>query len=54
MKKFLDGTGRRYGERFNHNKAVVFEGSVSLGVQFDPRSYVKTNLSNINITLYNC
>ena len=29
---------------------VVFSG----GSQFDPPSYLKKNLSNINITLYNC
>ena len=48
---------------FNPNKAGLFEGrffweggvrGVGVG-QFDPRpSYFQKNLSNINITLYNC
>ena len=39
----------------NPNKAGLFEGSFSLeGGQFDPPSYFKKNLSNINITLCNC
>ena len=39
---------------FNPNKARLFEGSFSGGNQFDPLSYFKKYLSNINITLYNC
>ena len=42
----------------NPNKAGIFEGNFSLGgaggSQFDPPSYFKKNLSNFNITLYNC
>ena len=42
----------------NHNKAELFEGSFFCGGwgvgQFDPPSYFKQNLSNINMTLYNC
>ena len=42
----------------NPNRAGLFEGSFSWGegggVQFDPPSYFKKNLSNINITLYHC
>ena len=37
---------------FNPNKAGLFEGSFSLGE--GRGSYFKKNLSNINITLYNC
>ena len=44
-------------DAFNSNKAGLFEGSISCGEgrggQFDPPSYLKKNLSNINITLYN-
>ena len=41
---------------FNPNKAGLFEGSFfwAGGSQFDPPSHFKKNLSNINITLYNC
>ena len=42
---------------FNPNKAWLFEGSFLWGEgQFGtpPPSYFKKNLSNINITLYNC
>ena len=42
----------------NPNKAGLFEGSFSCGGgkggQFDPPSYFKKNLSNLNETLYNC
>ena len=38
----------------NPNKAGLFEGSFFWGGQFDPPSYFQKNLSNINITLYNC
>ena len=39
----------------NPNRAGLFEGSFSSwGDQFDPPSYFKKNLSNINITLYHC
>ena len=40
---------------FNPNKAGLFEGSFFWGEsQFEHPSYFKKNLSNINITLYNC
>ena len=42
---------------FNPNKAGIFEGSFSFGgggVNLTPSSYLKMNLSNIKITLYNC
>ena len=39
---------------FNPNKAGPFEGSFFWGGQIDPPSYFKKNLSNINISLYNC
>ena len=41
---------------FNPNKSGLFEGSFFLGggCQFDTPSYFKRNLSNINISLYNC
>ena len=43
---------------FNPNKAGLFEGSSFSwgegGCQFNPPSYFKKNLSNINITLYDC
>ena len=42
-------------EYVNPNKAGLFEGSFFWGgCQFDSSSYFKKNLSNINITLYNC
>ena len=44
---------------FKPNKAGLIEGSfggifLGAGDQFDPPSYFKKNLSNINITLCNC
>ena len=39
----------------NPNKAGFFEGSFFWGgLNLTPSSYFKKNLSNINITLYNC
>ena len=38
----------------NLNKARLFEGSFSWGVQFDPPSYFKKDQSNVKKTLYNC
>ena len=40
---------------FEPNKTVIFEYSFPEGGsgQFDPPSYLKKNLSNINTTLYN-
>ena len=41
----------------NPNKDGLFQGSFSWGrgrVNLTPPSYYKKNLSNINITLYNC
>ena len=40
--------------KLNPNKAGLFEGSFFWGVNLIPLSYFKKNLSNINITLYNC
>ena len=43
------------GKYINPNKAELFEVSFSWGMgHFDTPSYFKNNLSNINITLYNC
>ena len=41
---------------FNPNKAGLFYGSFFRGewANLNPLSYFKKNLSNINITLYNC
>ena len=45
-------TDTKIEKKFNPNKAGLFEGSFSWGWgQFDPPSYFKKNLSNINITL---
>ena len=47
-----------FEEALNPNKAGLFEGRFFWRGQFDPppppSSYFKKNLSNINMTLYNC
>ena len=57
IKKFNKKFNMNYlNSRLNPNKAgflrVVFPGGK--GDQFDSPSYIKKNLSNINITLYSC
>ena len=52
---YVNKIGNRITFEINPYKARLFEGSLFWGGgQFDLPSYFKKDLSNINITLYNC
>ena len=51
---FLQHRHESNSNLLNPNKAGLFEGSIFWGDQFDPYSYFKKNLSNINKTVCNC